>query len=47
LVEMVSKDKEQRFAPFLNIYLKGNPLSGAAKGAQLSKLKQIGTRIYN
>jgi hypothetical protein len=47
LVEMAKRDKEQRFAPFLSVYLKGNPLSSAAKGAQSAKLKEIGTKIYN
>ena len=45
LVEWAAADKEQRFAPFLNLYLKGNPLSSAAKGKQTSALKEIGVRV--
>jgi internalin A len=47
LLEMAKKDQEQRFAPFLNVYLKGNPLSGPAKGKQTAELKKLGTRINN
>ena len=35
----------QRFAPFLRLYLEGNPLSDAAKGEQLSALKAAGVRV--
>ncbi len=45
LVEMAKGDKEQRFAPFWNIHLKGNSLSDAAKG-QLEELKQLGARLH-
>lgn len=47
LVEMCQKDAEgeKRFAPYLRLYLKGNPLSEAAKGEQLEKLKSIGVRV--
>jgi internalin A len=34
-----------RFAPFLRIYLAGNPLSPAAKTTQIDALKKIGVRI--
>jgi Leucine-rich repeat (LRR) protein len=47
LVNMAKKDTEKRFAPFLNVYLHGNPLSSAAKGSQMATLKEIGTRIHN
>ena len=47
LVEMAKKDKDQRYAPFLNLYLKGNPLSSAAKGKQSAALKEIGVRFNN
>ena len=47
LVEMVKKDKDQRYAPFLNLYVKGNPLSSAAKGKQSAALKEIGVRLNN
>ena len=45
LVEMGRKDKEQRFAPFLQLYLKGNPLSNKAKKTELPELEKIGMRI--
>ena len=47
LLEMAKQDKEQRWAPFINIYLAGNPLGSAAKGSQIPGLKQIGARIFN
>jgi len=47
LLAMTKQDKEQRFAPFLNVYLKGNPLSSVAKSKQIASLKELGTRIYN
>jgi Leucine-rich repeat (LRR) protein len=46
LVEWVTKDKEQRFAPFLNLYLKGNPLNSTAKKKQLAAMKGVGVRIH-
>ena len=46
LVEMAQGDKAQRFAPFLNVYLKGNPLSAKARGEQLKALKKVGTRVH-
>jgi hypothetical protein len=36
---------EKRFAPYLELYLAGNPLSDAAKNAQLKALKDIGVRV--
>ena len=45
LVEMVEADKERRFAPFLNLFLKGNPLSDKAKNEQIPKLKELGVRV--
>ena len=36
---------EKRFAPFLRLYLAGNPLSDGAKKEQLAALKQSGVRI--
>lgn len=47
LVEMCQEDAagEKRFAPYLRLYLKGNPLSDEAQGAQLDQLRQIGVRI--
>ena len=45
-MSMAKKDFEgqKRFAPFWRIYLKGNPLSDAAK-AQVEELKKYGGRI--
>ena len=45
LVEMVQNDKEQRFAPFLKVYLEGNPLGPDATN-QLAALKAAGTRVH-
>jgi uncharacterized protein (TIGR03067 family) len=47
LVTMAKADAEgaKRFAPFLRLYLTGNPLSEAAKTQQLAALKQFGVRI--
>lgn len=47
LVEMVRADAEgeKRFAPFLRLYLKGNPLSDSAKDQQLTALQKWGVRI--
>ena len=49
LVAMAKKDAEgeKRFAPFWNVFLVGNPLSDAAKGAQVSELQKysVPTRI--
>jgi hypothetical protein len=44
LVAMLKRDAEgeKRFAPFLNLYLKGNPISNPG---QLSALKNYGTRV--
>jgi internalin A len=38
---------EKRFAPFLRLYMAGNPLSDAAKSQQVDALKQAGVRIEN
>ena len=35
----------KRFAPYLRLYLTGNPLSDAAKAEQLPELKKIGVRL--
>ena len=35
----------KQFAPYLRVYLKGNPLSDAAKSAQLAALKAAQVRI--
>src|SRR5207302_11403037 len=36
----------KRFAPYLRLYLGGNPLSDAAKKDQLAALKKIGVRVF-
>lgn len=36
---------EKRFAPFLRLYLTGNPLSDDAKNKQLAELKKLGVRV--
>jgi internalin A len=48
LVAMAQKDAEgqKRFAPFVKIYLAGNPLSDEAKGAQVEQLKKVGCRVH-
>ncbi len=47
LVAAAKADAEgqKRFAPYLRLYLAGNPLSDAAKTQQLPALKNIGVRI--
>ena len=47
LVKIVKKDfeGEKRFAPFLKLYLQGNPLSTAAKKSQIPALKECGVRV--
>jgi internalin A len=48
LVNMCKADVEgqQRFAPFLRVYLKGNPLAEAARSKELDALKGYGVRIF-
>ena len=47
LVTAAKKDFEgqKRFAPFWKLYIGDNPLSDAAKTAQLDELKKYGTRV--
>jgi internalin A len=47
LVSMAKADAEgaKRFAPYLRLYLSGNPLSETAKSSQLSALKGFGVRV--
>lgn len=49
LVAAAKADAEgpKRFAPYLELYLAGNPLSDAAKAEQLATLKKIGVRVKN
>ena len=47
LLNAAKKDHEgeKRFVPFINIYLAGNPLSGASK-KHLATLKEYGARVH-
>jgi internalin A len=45
-IEWVRSDHEQRFAPFLQIYLDGNPLSSTARRSQLDQLRASGARVH-
>jgi internalin A len=47
LVDMVKRDAEgeKRFAPFLRVYLAGNPLSEEAKTQQIDTLRKFGCRV--
>jgi internalin A len=47
LVDMCRKDSEgaKRFAPYLRLYLRGNPLNDKAQTEQLSALKDVGVRV--
>lgn len=48
LVDMAGKDAEgdRRFAPFLQLYLKGNDLSSKRAQEQLEKLRGFGVRVH-
>lgn len=46
LIRWVSADQEQRFAPFLNLYLGGNPLSSVARRSQWDALAKTGVRVH-
>ena len=39
-------ESEKRFAPFLRLYLTGNPLSDVAKTKQVEALKGYGVRVH-
>ncbi len=47
LVDAAKKDADgpKRFAPYLRLYLSGNPLEEATKTKQLEALKAAGVRI--
>jgi hypothetical protein len=49
LVDMARADTEgaKRFAPYLRLYLAGNPLSEAARSSQVAALKKYGVRVQN
>jgi hypothetical protein len=40
-------DGPRRFAPFLRLYLAGNPLSDEAKSKQIAALKELGVKVEN
>ena len=46
LLAILKKDNDgpKRFAPFINLYLAGNPLGSAAKG-QIAKMKDMGAKV--
>jgi len=48
LVALAKKDAEgeQRLAPFLQLYLEGNPLSEPARTKQVEALKGFGVRVH-
>jgi len=46
LVEAVEADEKRVFAPYLNVYLKGNPLSAAATGPQWERVAGAGVRLH-
>jgi internalin A len=43
----VDAEGPQRFAPFMRVYLAGNPLSDETKKEQLPELKKIGVRLMD
>jgi Leucine-rich repeat (LRR) protein len=46
VVRWVKSDTAQRFAPFLNLYLEGNPLGTTARRTQLGELGAAGVRVH-
>jgi len=48
LVQMCKQDAEgsRRFAPYLKVYLGGNPLSKQAAGEQIAALESFGVRVF-
>ena len=49
LVEMCKKDAEgdRRFAPYLEVYLGGNPIDDKTKKTQTDALKGFGVDVYD
>ena len=47
LVKAAQADAQgpKRFAPYLRLYIDGNPLSDAAKSDQLAEFKKAGVRV--
>ena len=37
---------DQRLAPYLRLYLRGNPLSEAARTHQIETLRKLGVRVH-
>jgi internalin A len=46
LAAWVAADTDRRFAPFLNVYLAGNPLGSAARTRQWKELSATGVRLH-
>ncbi len=46
LVTWVKSDTDQRFAPYLNLYLAGNPLGTLARERQVPELEAAGVRVH-
>jgi hypothetical protein len=46
LVNMAKNDRDLRFAPYLKLYVKGNPLSSRARKSQLGALEEIGVKVH-
>ena len=45
LIAWVKSDQQQRFAPFLNLYLGGNPLGSVARTRGIEALRTLGVRV--
>lgn len=46
VVTWVKADQEQRFAPFLNVYLADNPLSSTSRRDHLKEIEAAGVRVH-
>ena len=46
LVRWVTGDSEQRFAPFLRMYLAGNPLGTDARQRQIAEIEAAGAKVF-
>jgi hypothetical protein len=48
LVDMAKKDAmgEKRFAPYLKVYLSGNPLSEGARTGEVTELRGTGATVF-
>ena len=47
LVDLLKADLKggKRFAPYVRVYLKGNPIDDAKAKAQIAELKKLGVRL--